>query len=157
MQPLYGYSSQDQSYLVHDYPYGSARCQIRFWLECDEKRGFRFCSQTLHPRKLIWNNPKKSTYSKLAGCMYLDEKGHCVWSGLSEYSEGDAVLQFIRNFPEAELRFVRNFVGLKIHYLQKLISGEFYHTIAGVKKTISEEDKERYKRDLAAWEKCRDV
>jgi hypothetical protein len=87
--PLYGHVSQDTAYLVEDYPYGfRLRCKMRCWLESDPKRGYRFVTQTTDPRMIgeVWNAPKKSTYTPIAACMYLDEQGQVHWGhpGTSE-------------------------------------------------------------------------
>jgi hypothetical protein len=88
---LKGHLSPETAYLVRDYPYGyTLRCQIRYWLEFKLGKGVRFVSQTTNPKRpgTVWNKPKASTYARWAGCMYLNEKGHCTWTGLSEYSNG---------------------------------------------------------------------
>lgn len=152
MTPLYGHTSQETAYMVNDYPYGRDRCRIRFWLESDPKRGFRFCSQTEHPRKLIWNAPKKSTYALLAGCMYLDEKGHVVWDGLSEYSKDEDVLQFIAKFPGADLSKVKEFAGAKCRYLEGLISGRIVWKINNEAKPTTETECTEYQASLVLWQ-----
>lgn len=91
MQLLKGHTSPDTAFIVNDYPYGfTLRCKIRYWLE-ENKRGTRFISQTTNPKKAgeVWNKPKASTYSLIAGAMFLNEEGHTVWAGLSEYSTAE--------------------------------------------------------------------
>src|SRR5215475_9411123 len=90
MEILKGHTSPETAYLVDDYPYGyTLRCKIRYWLEFKPGKGFRFVSQTTNPKKgHVWNKPKASTYCRFGGCMFLDEKGHVHWAGLSEYSDG---------------------------------------------------------------------
>ena len=92
------HNSPETAYLVDDYPYGfKLRCKIRYWLEYNPKKGFRFCSQTTNPKKGdIWNKPKKSTYCLISAAMFLDEDDHVQWSGLSEYSS----LMDARNWKE---------------------------------------------------------
>ena len=48
--PCYGHTSESTALLVDGYPYGGLTCQIRFWIERDAKRGFRFVSQTCNPK-----------------------------------------------------------------------------------------------------------
>ena len=89
MEILKGHHSPETAYVVDDYPYGfRLRCKIRYWLEYKPGKGFRFVSQTTNPKRdnRVWNKPKASTYMRFGGCMYLNEEGHCTWSGLSEYS-----------------------------------------------------------------------
>jgi len=91
MEILKGHTSPETAYLVRDYPYGyTLRCQIRYWLEHKPGKGVRFVSQTTNPKRpgIVWNKPKASTYARFGGCMYLNEKGHCTWTGLSEYTDG---------------------------------------------------------------------
>ena len=81
--------SADTAYVVPDYPYGfTLRCQIRYWLDQHPKRGTRLMTQTSNPKKpgLVWNTPKASTYSLIAGALYLYDIGHVQWAALSEYS-----------------------------------------------------------------------
>src|SRR6185436_5846028 len=87
MQILKGHTSPETAFNVLDYPYGfKLRCAIRYWIEHDPRRGFRCVSQTTNPKRgNVWNKPKASTYSKFGGCLYLDDKGHVQFSGLSEY------------------------------------------------------------------------
>jgi hypothetical protein len=87
LKPLTGHISPETAYVVEDYPYGfKLRCKIRYWLECDPRRGFRFCSQTTNPKKSVetWNAPKKSTYTML-GVMGTNEEGQVTWTGCSIY------------------------------------------------------------------------
>ena len=60
-KPLYGHDKMDNACVVDDYPYGSLRTKIRFWLEKSPSKGFRFVSQTLNPKTGKWNAPKPST------------------------------------------------------------------------------------------------
>lgn len=87
LKVLSGHTSPETAYVVDDYPYGfRLRCKIRYWLEHDLKRGFRFCSQTTNPKVEgeRWNAPKKSTYTMLA-IMGLNDEGHVTWTGCSIY------------------------------------------------------------------------
>lgn len=152
-QALYGHHSEETARLVEDYPYGGYRTQIRFWVEKSEKKGFRFCSQTLNPKTHYWNNPKKGTYVRLAMELYLDEKDHVQHAVLTEYSKPEQVLEFIKNFPNGDLLNVKAFVKLKIKYLKGCIDGTVYFTINGEKQPWSESDTERHKAELTEWEK----
>jgi len=73
---LYGHDSRETAYQVDSYPYGRLRCKIWFWLETSDKKGTRFYSQTENPKNGRMNAHKYSTYSILAGNMYLDENDH---------------------------------------------------------------------------------
>lgn len=110
MTPIYGHSDEKSAYVVNDYPYGyKLRCKIRYWLEHSPTKGFRFCSQTTNPKKPVevWNAPKKSTYMRLGGCMFLDENSHVKWTGVSEYSDLATLEKFAADFPGADLEAVK--------------------------------------------------
>lgn len=148
--PLYNHTNEATAYLVTDYPYGRLRCKIRYWLERDEKRGYRFVSQTENPKTGVWNKPKKSTYMLVAGCMYLDEKGHVQWSGLSEYSDAEKCLEFVRRFPLANLLDVKIWAIQKQRLCLKMADGSAFMTINGQNVT-TEADKERAKKEASQW------
>lgn len=97
---LIGHTSPETAYLVDDYPYGfRLRCQIRFWLEHDPKKGTRFCSQTTNPKVLgtVWNKPKKGTYADV-GVMLIDDKGHVRWTTTSAYDELPVLRAWLREY-----------------------------------------------------------
>lgn len=153
MTPLYGHVSQETAHLVDDYPYGSLRCQIRFWVERHPKRGFRFVSQTLNPKTLRWNNPKQGTYSLLAMAMFLDEKNHISHASLSEYSSVEDVLSFLKSFPQAPLSAnlkLRAVVSRKM--TERTTQGAHNFTIAGSPQTPNEADIEKAKAELVKWD-----
>ncbi len=151
--PAYGHSSPETAYVALDYPYGfRERTRIRYWLEKDKKKGFRFVSQTENPKTKRWNAPKKSTYQLLAGAMYLDDKGHMTWSGLTEYSDAEQVLGFIKSFPEADLSALRPWSAAKVRMYEGLLSGKVFMTINDEKVPRSEADNERDRAELAGWQ-----
>lgn len=86
---LRGHSSMETAYVVDDYPYGGLRCQMRFWLETNN-RGTRLMKQTNNPKRypaIVWNNPKASTYSAGFAFLYLDENNHVQWIALSNRTD----------------------------------------------------------------------
>lgn len=103
MKLLTGHTSPETAYLVTDYPYGfRLRCQIRYWIEWT-KHGARFCSQTTNPKKpgVYWNQPKKDTYRDL-GAMYLDDKDHVCFHGISlEWADQSEWDKWLSKFSEA--------------------------------------------------------
>lgn len=122
MNLLTGHVSPETAYVVDDYPYGfRLRCKIRYWLEFNAKRGFRFVSQTTNPKKgNVWNKPKASTYCRFGGCMYLNEQDHVTWSGLTEYSNGAEAKAWADKFgegvPEAGRALLNKWVAAKLAY-----------------------------------------
>lgn len=103
MTPLYGHTNENNAYLVNDYPYGGLRCRIRFWVDNHPIKGARFVSQTENPKTSRWNNPRKGTYYKFGGSMYLDDKNHAQFQGISEFSKAKEILDYLSKFPLAPL------------------------------------------------------
>lgn len=123
MKILKGHISPETAFVVDDYPYGfRLRCKIRYWLEYNAKRGFRFVSQTTNPKRPgeVWNKPKASTYSRLGGAMFLDENEHVQWSGLSEYCEGAEAKAWLEKFgagvSDDGLAMLKRWVAAKVAY-----------------------------------------
>lgn len=161
VKPLYGHTSEDTAYLVLDYPYGfKLRCSIRYWLESHPIKGFRFVSQTTNPKKgNVWNSPKKSTYSLLAACMYLDENNHVKWTSIHEYTSAEYFLTFLQNFPEIQLSDehvgrLKYWTGVKIAICKTKISSKAIISISGVPQLPTEQDIEKAKQELEVWEKA---
>jgi hypothetical protein len=122
MKLLFNHTSPDTAYVVDDYPFGfRLRCKIRYWLEYKPNHGFRLMSQTTNPKRGdIWNKPKASTYCKFGGAMYLDDKDHVQWTGLSEYSDGARAKAFQDTYsaavPEAGRNTLNAWVTAKLAY-----------------------------------------
>lgn len=122
MQILKGHISPETAYVVDDYPYGfTLRCKMRYWLEYNPKHGFRLVSQTTNPKRgNTWNKPKASTYMRFGGAMFLDDKGHVQWSGLSEYSSGAEAYAWKEHYgegvPEAGRDILARWVAAKLAY-----------------------------------------
>lgn len=154
MTPLYNHTSEETAFTVASYHYGSLRCQIKFWLEKDDKKGFRFCSRTQNPKTNRWNAVKKSTYSYLAGCIYLDEYGHCVWDGLGIYDDADKVLSFIRRFPDASFGKMSVWCLGKMAVCNRTIRGEANISINHKPCLPNEREIEEAKVELEVWHKC---
>lgn len=122
MKILTGHTSPETAYVVDDYPYGfRLRCKIRYWLEFQPKKGFRFWSQTSNPKRGdIWNKAKASTYARFGGAMFLDEQDHVQWTGLTEYSDGKEAAAFRDKYgagvPEAGRDTLNRWVAAKLAY-----------------------------------------
>src|SRR5438094_654618 len=106
---LRGHTTPETAYLVDDYPYGfTLRCKIRYWLEYKKGHGHRLVSQTTNPKVPgeVWNKPKGSTYLNGLAVIYLDDKGHLVWSGVSLFSRVEQFDEFRAKFDldEGELK-----------------------------------------------------
>jgi hypothetical protein len=159
-RPLYGHTSMATAYLVDDYPYGyNQRTQIRYWLEHKKGKGYRFMSQTMDPKRHVWNKPKASTYLPLAAVMYLDGNGHVKWTGLGMYSKASDVADFIRDYPGAVNADVKGLADAHIRHHTKLAKmheeGLSGWLINGVPTALTESDIKRILTDLDEWSTIR--
>lgn len=103
VQVLPPVTTPETAYNVKDYPYGRRlRCQKRYWLEYSKQHGYRLVTQTTNPKRGNgWDNPnkpKKSTYSLIAGALYIDQAGHIKWSGLTGYSSYRESVEWLELF-----------------------------------------------------------
>lgn len=155
---LTGHTSESTALLIPDYPYGrKLRCKIRYFIEHDLKKGFRFCSQTENPKNGIWNKVHKGTYCKIAMMMFLDERNYVQHSALSEYDDENRVLEFIKSFPTIDEDNKRSLIVwcmMKTKIAEQFINGTAFFEINKVKQEKSPEDIERYKKELTVWEEC---
>ena len=107
---LTGCTSPETAHVQADYPYGfRLRCTRRCWLEYVKGRGFRLCTQTSNPKRagLVWNAPKKSTYTALAclvltdeHCTEAGEPAHVTWVSPGLYTNEDTVGSFLAAFEQ---------------------------------------------------------
>lgn len=132
VEPIYGATSEETAYLVEDYPYGfRKRTSIRYWVERN-KKGYRFVSQTLDPKRNRWNAPKASTYTQGPLFMYVNkETGHV---NHRNYSGGagqiDTLIRDFYDMPRthlseilASLSATRDFYKREVELLKKGITG----------------------------------
>lgn len=150
MTPLYNHIDEASAYNVSDYPYSfKLRTSIKFWLEKKDSKGFRFCSRTINPKNGRVNAVKTSTYSEFAGCLFLDEEGHCKWSGLGQYSSAEEIRSFIERFPDADYSLLRPFLALKVAHTRRYADDKIRITINGKSEAPSESELEDRKKELA--------
>ncbi|MFC9965633.1 hypothetical protein ACFVH4_15500 [Nocardia ignorata] len=84
---LRGHDSAETAKVVNDYPHGSSRTQIRFWVERATKgpkagltRGVR---QTQNPQTGRWNKPHASVYTTVDMWVVEYDNGHVDTAGFS--------------------------------------------------------------------------
>ena len=145
MKILSGHTSPETAYMVEDYPYGfRLRCKIRYWLESSPNKGVRFVSQTTNPKKRIfnaasglytetWNKPKASTYCRFGGAMFLNEENHVTWSGVTEYSGLQDLMNWKNSFyaglPESFKTVFDHWLTLKTRHNEARARGEVSMTV----------------------------
>jgi hypothetical protein len=157
-KPLYGHDSPANAYVVEDYPYGfRLRCKIRYWVESNPSRGYRMFSQTTNPKiqgKEVWNKPKGTTFSRLAGCLYLDSSDKVQFAVLTEYSSAEECLEFMKDFPKFEgVKLLGIWAVKKLEFCYKMMTGKARFVINEVPQETSDSDKGRYRDEAAQWAK----
>ncbi len=150
---LYGHTSLETAYVIADYPYGRLRCQRRVWIESSPRLGFRFVAQTENPRNGRWNAPKKSTYTDIAACLYLDENNHVHMACVGVYTDAPQALDFVRSFGRQCLGFDRlsQYAKDKRRFSLALASGACFFTMNGVKQERQPAEIERDNLNAAQW------
>jgi hypothetical protein len=90
IKPLAGHVSFETAYIVENYPYGSLRTQMKYWVETKDKHGQRVVTCSLNPKTNRWNKPHAGTYSQVI-CLFINEEnGHVehthlgVWESYSD-------------------------------------------------------------------------
>ena len=153
VKALYGHNSFETAYCVDDYPYGSLRTKMYFWLETKAKKGVRLVTQSLNPKTGRMNKPHAGTYVKIAGNLYLDENNHCQWSAVSEYTDEKQVLEFIKNFPQNEhMADIKVWCLMKYKYHRTCVERKSsMFTINGVEQMLSEPEIEKYATEMKVW------
>jgi len=147
IEVLKGHTSPETAVVVDDYPYGfRLRCKIRYWLECNEKRGFRFVSQTTNPKKgfngmsgqPFWNKPKASTYT-FGLCVMLrdDSNGHVTYSGIrfDNCSAAELASFLARHrdaLPAIAITAAERYIRVKTEYEKQKEAGLDYRVAAHV-------------------------
>lgn len=116
-ETLVGHTSEETAFVVDDYPYGfRLRTQIRYWIESNNKRGQRFCSQTLNPKTGRWNKPKKSTYSPVMVMVRNPNNGYVSYQILMTggWSKEDKITAFeerhaaaLGEFEKSAIKYIR--------------------------------------------------
>ena len=62
-------------------------------------------------------------------------------------------LAFVTTFPDADMRELRERSSpAKLRYLRRMISGDIFMTINGVRQPLSEADVKRMHGEVATWE-----
>lgn len=80
---------------------------------------------------------------------WLDEEGHCKWSGLGQYSSAEEIRSFIERFPDADFSLLRPFLALKLSFQKRYAEDKFRITINGKSEAPSESELEDRRKELA--------
>ena len=129
--------TQENPYVVENYPYGfRLRTQIKYWVETT-KNGQRFIRQTLNPKTNLWNKPKKSTYSQII-LVGLNEEEHITYTCLSMYSIEEALRfkekyeKYLNDYQKTELVNIIKMLEVynKVEY--KITASRYRHKVTGI-------------------------
>ena len=98
--------TEKNPYMVDNYPYGYLKCLCKFWIESNVKRGDRWVKQTQNPKTLVWNKPKKSTYTGVM-IAYLDEEEHATYNSIYTGTDADKYKEFIEWCGDVEFNKIQ--------------------------------------------------
>jgi len=157
---LSGHVSAETAYVVENYPYGSLRTQMRYWLEYRPKKGWRLVTQSLNPKTGRWNKPHPGVYTPIAASLYMDEVSHVQWAGLSEYNGPEDVIDFLKTFRGADRVVLKTWIPAKIAYLRTSLKmmreqGLTGWSINGVQEKATESEIRSKETELEKWEESR--
>lgn len=146
--------SRETAYMVDDYPYGSLKCKMFFWIETVKNKGDRYVTQSINPKNGRENAPKKSTYSAFM-YLFVNEKGHVKPASFDFYHWEKGLANFnslvkelgVDAFSEQQkenlkdnlvTHFVANSRYQALHYSEGDKRKEFVKWVAGCTKWIME-------------------
>ena len=109
--------TEENPYIIESYPYGRLRCKMRVWVESVKNKGDRYTTQTQNPKTLVWNKPKKSTYSAVM-VLYFKENGFIDYLNLNFTTEAESYKKFIASVGDypfndeqlSQLRVMRAYI-----------------------------------------------
>lgn len=125
---LAGHTNPENAYVVHNYPYGRYRTDMRYWIE-STSRGDRLCTQSLNPKTGNWNNPHKSTYSDIMVLKKDPVTGHVVTDSIGSWEGEERINDFTSKYELSDKQkktakiLVARDRGSK-HYTWKISPGE---------------------------------
>lgn len=93
-----------------------------------------------------------STYSGIAGCLYLNDEGHVKWDGVTEFTAPDKALAFAKSFPKADMTRLKYWAMQKARSSKMFAQGELFMTVNSKKIDISELEKQKYEAEAATWD-----
>lgn len=89
---ILGRDSEENAYIIKDYPFGFKRTEQKRWIETNPKHGQRLCIKTKNPKTGRWCATKKETYSWIV-VLYIDNAtGHVHTDSLSKYTSTDEAI-----------------------------------------------------------------
>ena len=105
-----------------DYPYGSLRCERRIWIETN-KKGSRFCSQTVNPKTGRVNAPHKSTYSAYM-VLVEEDNGHVNPRSIGLYRGSEDLTAFLTENQDgltaAQIQEIQKVIPIQKKFEEKM-------------------------------------
>lgn len=147
------HNSEENALIVENYPYGFKRTKIKYWIETT-KNGDRFVSQTLNPKTLKWNKPKKTTYSDVMVLVKEKKTGYTRYRswGVAYTSYGDLkrFLDFCENYEFNDLQKEQIKRGKAIYKTREHISFEIveHKEEDELQELVRKKEEERQRNDI---------
>lgn len=89
---------------VDNYPYGSLKCTMSFWVEFKPKKGFRCVTQSINPKTNRLNKPKYSVYTHFAFMHRDADTGHIKFVGADVHGD-ESLNSFIELLKANDFEF----------------------------------------------------
>ena len=131
IQILAAYDENTTEAKSDSYPYGRLRCQAKWWVEDNGKKGHRVCFQTINPKNGRVNAPKKGTYNMICVLFINPENGHVEHDSVHGYTTAEKVEEFINkyNLREKDEKFLQAYLVAKRKFDEKMAKANFSFAI----------------------------
>lgn len=113
IQILNAYDEHTTEAKSDSYPYGRLRCQAKWWIEDNGKKGHRICFQTINPKNNRVNAAKKGTYQAVCVLFKNEENGHVEHDSVHAYCSTEKLQEFINkyNLREKDEKFLTAWIA----------------------------------------------
>jgi hypothetical protein len=136
-------TSLETAQVSTEYPYGSLRCKMFFYVEDGGKKGWRCVQQTINPKNGRLNAPKKSTYRSVPIFILESKEGFFEFLSAPDQpnEDGKNVNDFIEKYwsiiPEKDKSYLK--INWKMYILR---SPNYYRdTVINVELPLTKSEK----------------
>jgi hypothetical protein len=110
--------SLETAAVAKDYPYGSLRTEMFFFVEEKGKKGHRPVTQSRNPKNGIMNKPHAGTYRSLPTFVVETKAGFFDFVSPPEYPDNPRAQEFIDQFwkqvPEKDQKYIKAWYKIMI-------------------------------------------
>lgn len=111
-------TSLETAAVANDYPYGSSRTEMFFFVEEKRKKGHRPVTQSRNPKNGQMNKPHAGTYRALPTYVVETRAGFFDFVSPPEYPDNTRAQEFIDQFwnqvPEEDQKYIKTWYKIMI-------------------------------------------